>query len=149
MNTNIPSPFQDKPATMALPMRTNWNGAILIGVIWLVLGLGGGSIWAHIGTKRQAASYQAALAALIAMPEAAGLEQPPAQRRAILLKKGSVYDWRAIVWIRTDHQRSPYIWRAHVTRDGDTFNCTSTRIEPYNMELAYSLSLYTDPQTGN
>ena len=79
MNTNIPSPFQDKPATMALPMRTNWNGAILIGVIWLVLGLGGGSIWAHIGTKRQAASYQAALAALIAMPEAAGLEQPPAQ----------------------------------------------------------------------
>lgn len=149
MNTNIPSPFQDKPATMAFPMRTNWNGAILIGVIWLVLGLGGGSIWAHIGTRRQAESYRIALTALSSMPEAAGLERFPEQRRATLLKKNSIYDWRAIVWIRADQMRAPYIWRAHVVHEGDTFRCTSVRLEPYNVELAYSLSLYTDPYSRN
>jgi len=145
MNTNIPSPFQDKPASMALPMRTNWNTAILFGVIWVVVGLGATGIWAHIGTKRQAESYQCALAALKNHPDAKQLVSTPLQRRAVLLKTGSTYDWRALVWIRKLDQTVPCIWQSHIVREGDSYACTFIRLETYDRDLARSLSLHDSP----
>ena len=129
---------------MIWAMRTNWNGAIIFGVLWIVVGVGGGAIWAHIGTKRQAESYQSALVALHATSEAVGLEADPVQREAALLKKGATYDWRALVWIRKNQNRTPFIWQSLVVWERGTFQCTSTRLLPYTRELAYSLSVYDD-----
>jgi hypothetical protein len=145
MNTNIPSPFQDKPASMAVPMRTNWNIAILLGMIWVTVGIGVTGIWAHIGTKRQAQSYQCALEALKNLPDAKGLLAPPAQRRAVLLKQGTRYDWRALVWIRMHDKSVPHIWQSHVVREGETYTCKYVRLEAYNEGLAHSLSIYDQP----
>lgn len=139
MDTSTPSTTRTIRGPVLWIKNAEFGGAIILGVVLIVLTLIGVGVWSHFETKRQAESYALAWTTLAGEPDI----EPLPQRKAVLLKRDGVYHWRAIVWRHGNAGKTPLIWTAKV-RAAEPLRVENHSLAPYDQRAAHELELYDD-----